>query len=204
MRVSAARYDAVAMTLHWVIAALILFDFGCALSFSQFNPGDVLFVPSAYALHMSTGLAVLVLSILRVLWRLTHRAPRLPEMGVLLRQLARSSHLLLYVFMLAAPVTGWLVLSVRRQVTSVFGLFSWAWPSLPAFATMPYAERHLYHDYLLPLHTRLSYLGMSLVVLHVAAAFYHHLHRRDDVLTRMLPESAPPLRPAHPAPPGRP
>src|SRR5579862_6811840 len=132
MRVASSRYDAVAMTLHWVIAALILFDFGCALSFSQFNPGDALFVPSAYAWHMSTGLAVLGLSILRVLWRLTHRPPPPPPMGVVLRSLARGSHLLLYGFMIAAPASGWVVMSLRHQVTSVFGLFSWAWPTVPA------------------------------------------------------------------------
>jgi cytochrome b561 len=205
MPVASARYDAVAMTLHWVIAALILFDFVCALSFSQFNPGDALFVPSAYALHMSTGLAVLVLSIVRALWRLTHRAPRHPEMGVALRTLARSSHLLLYVFMVAAPATGWLVLSLRHQATSVFGLFSWGWPTVPAVATMAHAERELYQGQLLALHSRLSYLGMSLVVLHFAAAFYHHLYRRDDILRRMLPRTGGALRaPRPPALQGRP
>jgi cytochrome b561 len=108
-------------------------------------------------------------------------------MGVALRGLARTSHFLLYAFMLAAPLTGWFVLSLRRQVTSVFGLFSWAWPTLPAIAAMGRADRQLYQDALLPLHVWLSYLGMGLVVLHVVAALYHHIYRRDDVLRRMLP-----------------
>jgi cytochrome b561 len=182
-----ARYDSVAMTLHWVIALLIVLDFTFAISFSQFNPGDALYLPTAYDLHMSTGACILVLSVARVTWRLTHRRPPLPDMGIALRSLARSSHFLLYVFMVAAPLSGWLVLSLRRQMTSVFGLFRWAWPSLPAVAAMPHADRQLWHDYLLPLHIRLSYLGMCLLVLHVAAALYHHFRRRDDVLTRMLP-----------------
>jgi cytochrome b561 len=186
----ALRYDCVAMTLHWVIAALILLDFALAISFSQFNPGDTLYLPSAYALHMSTGLCVLALSVARLVWRLLHTRPPLPDMGVALRWLARTSHFLLYVFMLAAPLTGWFVLSLRRQLTSVFGLFSWAWPTLPAIAAMTRADRQVYHDYLLPLHIWLSYLGMSLVVVHVVAALYHHLYRRDDVLRRMLPWTA--------------
>lgn len=189
----AARYDSVAMTLHWAIALLIVVDFAFAISFSRFNAGDALYLPSAYDLHMSTGACILALSVARVAWRLTRRRPPLPDMGVVLRWLARGSHFLLYAFMIAAPLSGWFVLSLRRQMTSVFGLFRWAWPTLPAVATMPHAERQVWHDYALPLHTRLSYLGMCLLVLHVAAALYHHFGRHDDVLTRMLPRT-----PAHP------
>jgi cytochrome b561 len=181
------RYDSVAMTFHWMIAFLIVLDFALALSFSQFNPGDTLYLAVAYDLHMSTGACILALSIVRVVWRLTHRRPPLPEMGPVPRCLARSSHFLLYVFMIAAPLSGWLVLSLRHQMTSVFGLFRWNWPTLPTIGTMPHADRQFWHDYALPLHTRLSYLGMCLLVLHVVAALYHHFWRRDDVLMRMLP-----------------
>jgi cytochrome b561 len=181
------RYDAVAMTLHWVIAVLLLLDFALAMSFSQFNPGDALYLRSAYDLHMSFGLCVLLLSVARVAWRLTHQQPPLPDIALMLRILARASHFLLYVFIVVTPLSGWLVLSLRHQVTSVFGLFRWAWPTLPAIVTMARSERQSWHDQLLPLHTRLSYLGMCLVAVHVAAALYHHFGRRDDVLLRMLP-----------------
>jgi cytochrome b561 len=183
------RYDAVAMTLHWVIALLLLLDFALALSFSQFNPGDALYLRSAYDLHMSFGLCVLLLSVARIVWRLTHHHPPLPNMAFGLRALARASHFLLYAFIVGAPATGWLVLSLRHQATSVFGLFRWAWPTFPAIATMARPERQLWHDQALPLHTRLAYLGMCLVAVHVAAALYHHFGRRDDVLLRMLPRA---------------
>ena len=183
------RYDAVAMSLHWVIALLILLDFALAMSFSQFNPGDVLYLPSAYDLHMAVGMCVLTLSVARVIWRLTHRRPPLPDMALPLRWLARASHFLLYVFMIVAPVSGWLVLSLRHKATSVFGLFRWAWPSLPAIAHMARPERVFWHDHLLPLHIYVSYVGMSLVVLHMSAALYHHFGRRDDVLLRMVPRT---------------
>jgi cytochrome b561 len=184
---SLSRYDSVAMTLHWVIALLILLDFALALSFSRFDPGDALYLRCAYDLHMAVGLCILILSVMRVMWRLTHRQPPLPNMASPVRLLARTSHFLLYVFMVAAPASGWLVLSLRRQVTSVFGLFRWAWPSLPAIATMPHPDRVFWHDHLLPLHIRMSYVGMCLVGLHVTAALYHHFGRRDEVLVRMLP-----------------
>jgi cytochrome b561 len=183
------RYDAVAMTLHWMIALLLLLDFALAMSFSRFNPGDAPYRPSAYELHMSVGLGVLLLSVARVAWRLSHRRPPLPDMGVVLRALARASHLLLYVFIVVAPLSGWFVLSLRHQATSVFGLFRWAWPTAPAIAAMARSERQVWHDQLLPLHIRLSYLGMCLVALHVAAALYHHFVRHDDVLLRMLPRA---------------
>jgi cytochrome b561 len=182
------------MTLHWVIALLIMLDFAFALSFSRFDPGDALYLTSAYDLHMATGLCILLLSLVRVAWRLMHRPPPLPAMGNALRRMAHTSHVLLYLFMIGAPLTGWLVLSLRHQATSVFGLFRWAWPSVPAIAHMSHAERQLWHDQFLPLHIRLSYAGMSLVGLHIAAALYHHFVRRDDVLTRMLPRKPDPLR----------
>jgi cytochrome b561 len=181
------RYDSVAMSLHWVIALLILLDFGLAMSFSRFDPGDALYLPSAYDLHMAVGMCVLILSVARVIWRLTNRRPPLADMAMPLRWLARASHFLLYAFMVLAPVSGWLVLSLRHKATSVFGLFHWAWPSIPAIAHMARPERVFWHDQLLPLHIRLSYVGIGLVALHVTAALYHHFGRRDEVLVRMLP-----------------
>lgn len=174
------------MGLHWSIALLILGDFALAQSFARFNPGATLYFSSAYDLHMAVGLCVLLLSMARVAWRLTHRRPPLPEMPILLRALAGVSHALLYVFMLAVPLSGWLVLSLRHQATSVFGLFRWAWP-LPVIATMSHQDRVTLHDALLPAHIWMSYVGMCLVGAHVFAALYHHLARRDDVLRRMLP-----------------
>lgn len=180
------RYTPVAITLHWLIALLILGDFALSQSFSRFNPGDALYFAPAYALHMAVGLCILLLTAVRIAWRMTHRRPALPDMGLLLRLLARAAHLLLYVFMLVAPLSGWLVLSLRHQRTSVFGLFSWAWP-LPVIAAMPRSERVRWHDALLPAHVWISYVGMALVGVHVAAALYHHFGRRDAVLGRMLP-----------------
>ena len=181
------RYDAVAMSLHWAVALFILLDFALAMSFSRFDPGDVLYLPSAYDLHMAVGMCVLILSAARVIWRLTHRRPPLPDMAAPLRWLASASHFLLYAFMVVAPVSGWLVLSLRHKATSVFGLFRWAWPSIPAIAHMARPDRVFWHDQLLPLHIRISYVGIGLVALHVTAALYHHFGRRDEVLIRMLP-----------------
>ncbi len=180
------RYGAVAMTLHWVIALLVVLDFALAMSFRYFNPGDLLYFASAYRMHMSVGMVVLVLSMASVLWRLAHRyPPPPPEMGVFLRVAAKTVHLLLYIFILVVPFTGWLILSMRRSPAVLFG--SLHWPNSDFLAGMSYAARKHYNDLLMPPHTILSYAGMCLVALHVAAALHHHFIRHDDVLRRMLP-----------------
>ena len=190
------RYDTVAIGLHWTIAVLILFDFAPALAFGGYNPGDALFFRAAYSLHMSTGPLIIGATLVRIGWRLAHRLPSPANMGAPLQALARLAHALLYGFMLIVPMSGWLVLSIRRQVTSVFGLFSWAWPSFPAINSIPRPMRQAYHDLLLPLHVELAYAGALLIAVHVAAAIYHHLVRRDDVLRRMLPARAGESEPA--------
>jgi len=180
------RYSSVAMTLHWTIAALMLADFAFALSFSRFDHDDLLYFPSAYSLHMSVGMAVLVMSLLRLLWRLMHRFPPLPRgMGAASRLLAKTTHMLLYFFMIAAPVSGWAVLSVRKKPPVFFGALHW--PNISYLADMSREQRGTIHQVMLPGHIWLSYIAMSFVGLHILAALYHHYYRRDDVLRRMLP-----------------
>lgn len=180
------RYDAVAMTLHWLIAGLISLDFALAISFSHFDPGDALYFSFAYDQHMSIGMFVLAFSLLRLIWRLSHRFPPLPaEMGRALRALARTSHAFLYVFMLGAPLSGWAVLSARLKPPRFLGDIHW--PALPPLAGLPHAQRSAIHDLALPGHIWLSYIGMALVGAHVLAALYHHYFKHDDVLQRMLP-----------------
>jgi len=180
------RYDPVAKTLHWLIAALILLDFALAISFSRFDPGSPLYFSLAYDQHMSVGMMVLVLSVLRLGWRLLHRAPPLPaEMGALLRLLARLSHAALYVFMLGAPLSGWVILSVRKKPPPLAGNLSW--PNLQFLTDLDHPHRTVIHDAFLPGHIWFSYAGMTLVAVHVLAALYHHYFIHDDVMRRMLP-----------------
>lgn len=185
-RCSPARYSSAAKMFHWSIAVLILIDFGFAVSFSRFNPGDLLYFTFAYPMHMSAGLAVLASSAACVVWRLLHKYPPLPRsMNIVMRMLAKTAHALLYVFIIAVPVTGWAILSVRKKPPVLFGRVHW--PNISYLEQMTPDQRRYYHDLFLPTHIQLSYIGMSLVGLHIAAALYHHFFRRDDVLMRMWP-----------------
>jgi len=183
---SPVHYSGAAMLFHWSIAALVLFEFGSALSFRLFNPGELGYVHSAYRLHMSSGMILLVESLSCVVWRLLHAYPLLPrDMSAITRALAKSAHLLLYVFIIAVPLTGWLILSARRcSPAGILGNFHW--PQMALISHLDYSQRVKINDTLIPIHAVLSYAGMCLVALHVLA-LYHHFWRGDDVLTRMLP-----------------
>jgi cytochrome b561 len=180
-------YGAAAKALHWSTAALILLDFACAISFSQFNPGDALYLRSAYAMHMSFGLTALLVGVLFVLRRIRfgyHKAAQ--DIGAPSRALARIVHELLYVFIIVVPVTGWIILSTRNQRASLIGPVNW--PNIGFIAALPREQRRWLYDLCFPGHRLLAYFGMSLVALHFLAALYHHFYRRDEVLKRMLPQ----------------
>jgi cytochrome b561 len=180
------RYSPIAMLFHWSIAALVLVDFALALSFRRFNPGDVWYFRFAYRMHMSTGMVLLALSASCVVWRLLHRYPPLPpNMHASTRALAKTAHVLLYVFIVAVPMTGWAILSARRAPAAMLGKLNW--PNIAYLAHMTHGQRLRFNDLLLPIHAKLSYIGMSLVGLHISAALYHHFWRGDEVLMRMLP-----------------
>lgn len=175
-----------AKSLHWVIAALVLTDFALGISFSHFDPGDVLYFSSAYGLHMSLGMILLVLSACWVIWRLRHPYPRLTQdMSEIWRLSARAVHFLLYVYIIIVPLVGWAILSFRERPAVLLG--SLHWPNIGFLADLARPQRAYYHDIILPAHIMLSYIGIGLVGLHVAAALYHHFLRGGDVLKRMLP-----------------
>jgi cytochrome b561 len=183
---SPLRYSPIAMLFHWSIAALVLVDFALALSFSRFNPGDAWYFRYSYRMHMSMGMAVLALSVLCVVWRLLHKYPPLPpNMHAVTRALAKGAHALLYLFIVAVPVTGWVILSTRKSPAALFGKFNW--PNIAYLAEMTYDERARINDLYLPIHAMLAYIGIGLVGVHTLAALYHHFWRRDEVLMRMLP-----------------
>jgi cytochrome b561 len=185
----------VAKALHWSVALLLLIDFALAISFSQFNPGDALYLPLAYSLHMSFGMPALMVSVLFVIRRVAVGYPRPAEdTAALSTTMARMVHELLYVFMITVPVTGWVILSVRKRPAKLLGSIDW--PNIGFVSGLSREPRARLHDAFLPAHKILAYLGMILVILHFAAALYHHFYCRDGVLKRMLPQFHP-----HPAQP---
>jgi cytochrome b561 len=181
------RYGTVAMSLHWLIAALVLTNLYLGLSFDTYPKGD----PTLFQMvqiHKSIGLSVLVLSIARLIWRLIHPVPPLPAgMSPALKFLAHATHYLLYFLIIAIPLSGWAMVSTSRLglPTSWFGLFDW--PNIGFIANMPLDHKRSLHEPLEAIHMYLAWSAIVLLVIHVAGALWHQFIRRDDVLKRMLP-----------------
>jgi cytochrome b561 len=174
---SQTRYTAVAQTFHWIIAALIITQFTLAWMADDLPLG--LRKLALLARHKSIGMTVLVLAVLRLLWRLFNRPPALPAgMSAPEVLLARATHIAFYVLLFAMPLTGWLMSSAKNYSVSWFSLFTW--PNLIAPNEQAFAWLKSTHD-------TLSWLLLALSILHVLAALKNHFWNKDDVLRRMLP-----------------
>lgn len=157
------RYDPASIWLHWLVAGMVLLQFATGWIWSFFERGSE---PRFYLfrIHLAVGTAILALTVIRVGWRLTHPAPPLPAgMSRLTAVAAKSTHGLLYLAILTQPVLGLLTVTA-------FGKSIGRWPR--------------------DLHVVLSYVIFAIVVLHVSAALWHQVIRRDGLLRRMLPAFA--------------
>lgn len=178
LRNTAERWGVVSKTLHWLIVLLILGQGTVGLLMVEMrNSPDKIQV---YALHKSFGLTILALALLRLSWRLAVGVPR-PVAGTPAWQnrIARSTHALLYVLLLAIPLSGWLFNSAAG-----FPL-QWFWiVNLPALVAQDQALRELAGT----LHEWLFWGLVATASVHAAAALHHHLFLRDATLARMLPQ----------------
>lgn len=171
---SPARYHGAAITLHWLLAALLVFQFALGLRLDEV-PGPLKF--TAFQFHKSIGITILLLSLTRLALRLM--LPRPAELGEGLQQLAgRVTHWAFYGVMLLVPLSGWIIVSTAKVKvpTVLFGVVPWPHLPLPA----------LFNDPAALAHTVLAWALPALIVLHVAAVIYH-LRQRDTVPGRMFP-----------------
>lgn len=180
------KYDGVAMLLHWVTAILMIFMifFGEDLMGEAEDGGEAgeaiagTFLPS---LHVSIGATILLLTVLRIVWRLMNPPPALPAAMLPWEvTLTKVVHGLFYLLMLGLPITGmmsfghWLTENSAMNGVAIYGSFGV--PQLPNFG-LPSGL----------LHNVGSKLGMALVILHVLAALKHQFVNRDGLLARMSP-----------------
>ncbi len=178
-----SRYDAVAMTLHWLIAAAVIANLILILSADE-QPG-----PDRMAVlwwHKSIGLSVLVLSVGRLVWRWLHPVPPPPPGTPKLQRIAGTAlHHLFYLLIIVIPLAGWMMMSASGRPISFFGLFDW--PGFPGLGGMTRETGHAYHEAFESVHVVLGWSLVGLIPLHIAAGLYHHLLLKDNVLLRMLP-----------------
>lgn len=175
------RFTGFAIALHWLLAlALVgIFSVGVYMADLPFSPQRL----KLYNWHKWAGVTILILSVVRLAWRLTHKPPPLPKavtMGMPSWQLQayHATHVLMYALFFIVPLVGWAYSSAAGFPIVLFGVLP-----LPDFvpASKPLAEL------IKPWHQITAYSLATLVVLHVAAAIKHHFIDKDGLLLRMMP-----------------
>lgn len=170
-------YGAVAVALHWLLAALIFFAFSMGLYMV-----DLPFSPLRLRLfnwHKWLGIAVLALSAARLLWRWAAPAPALPDMPAWQRSVYRGTHVAFYGLFFVVPLLGWVY-------TSAVGV-PVVWLGVVPLPDLVAVDKPFGDEVLKPLHEASAWLLAVLVVLHVGAALKHQLVERDHLLARMWP-----------------
>lgn len=176
-----ARYDSVSILLHWSVGISIIVVAAIELLRGEIFPKGSYFREALKALHDPAGTVVFALVLLRLFWRSAHSPPAMPEsMRNWEKVAAKLTHYALYAMMVAIPITG-IAYTLARGRSIDFGLFQIVYP----------LDQFIGKDATRTLKNAHEFLGQAVLVLaflHAAAALWHHYIRKDDVLTRMLPE----------------
>jgi cytochrome b561 len=169
-------YTRTAIALHWLVAVLILgaFALGLYMVELELSPTKL----KLYSWHKWLGVTIWMIAVVRLVWRLTHRPPPLPALPTWQRIAASTTHVLLYVLVLAIPISGWLFSSASGFPVVYFGVLP-----LPDLVGKDKELAKLLQS----VHATLNYTLMAIIVVHAAAAIKHHFVDRDVVFHRMLP-----------------
>ena len=170
------QYGTVAKMFHWLIVALLLMQYPIGWLMPDIHRGQT--PGSGMTFHISFGITILILILLRFVWRLTH--PVAPESSLPTWQRLSSEvvHWMLYVFVLATTVSGWLFASFRGWSVSFFYLFP-----MPMLSSDNAAAGKAIDG----LHQAAEWALLVLIGVHVAAALAHVFLYRDRIMQRMLP-----------------
>lgn len=175
----------VAIVLHWAIAVSIVLNLYLGWKMNRL-PLMEKFV--TFQLHKSVGITILVLSLIRLAWRLAHRPPPYPlSMSRTERILAGSTHWIFYILMVATPLAGWIVVSASALNLPTLLFQRIPFPHIAWVHDLPIATRRTVENNVGELHIWLAYSFAALIVLHILAAMKHRFLQRDGVLSRMIP-----------------
>ncbi len=170
------RWGGIAQFFHWTMALGILGTGILGLVMTGMERGMA--KVNTFAIHKSVGLTVLALFLLRLAWRFFDRRPADEAMPRWQRIAAHAVHGLLYLFMLALPLSGWLYNSARGYPLQWFKQFN-----LPALVD----KNESLGDFAITAHEALFWILLAVLAAHVGGALMHHLFERDNTLLRMLP-----------------
>jgi cytochrome b561 len=169
-------WGSLSKALHWLIVLLIINQWWIAQRAEDLKGLAKL---ETLTLHKSLGMTILMLAVLRLVWRLMNPTPDLTaETKPWERTLAKISHVLLYALIFAVPLSGWMMSSARNFPVSWFKLFQFPDLVAPADQTFRFMQ---------DAHFLLFGALVCVALLHIAGALKHHFFDKNDVLKRMLP-----------------
>jgi len=171
------HYTKLAKLFHWLTAAAVIgmLALGWYMTSLELSP----FMLNLYSWHKWIGICILLMTVLRLIWRFSHPAPPLPDnMPAVLRLGAHLAHVLLYGLLIGLPLAGWIHSSAAG--------FPVVWFSVVPLPNLVGPSKQV-SDVFSWLHWAGGLLLVALLVAHVGAAIWHHMVKRDDILVRMLP-----------------
>lgn len=173
-----SRYTSKARWFHWAMALLIVLAYALILSRTQFAHGSDLRV-FVVQTHFWTGIVILLMAFFRVAERRRHPPPDIlaPLEGALQR-VATLSHYALYAFLFIQPVLGLLTVMVEKGALPV--------PLTTLQIPWPFQTSDRVAEYFEDLHKTLGSIFYYVIGLHVVAALWHHVVRKDNTLKRMI------------------
>ena len=173
-------YTGMARLFHWLVAVLLVIQVSLALLLPAVLPASA--EDGLNAWHFAVGSTILLVMVLRLAWRLTHKPPPPPvDLPIPLQLISRATHWAFYLILLVLPVLGWTAASAYGVTVRLFGLIP-----LPALVApdKPFAEA------VGQVHGAVAFTLLALIAVHIAGALYHALVKRDQVIYRMLPRKA--------------
>lgn len=190
MAATRTRYTTVAIVIHWLIAAAIIFQIILGWRAGDGPKGQTTF--ALYQLHKSIGITILLLSLFRLAWKLTHKSPPPPVGQPNWERIA--SHVVhwgFYGIMIGLPLTGWIIVSTSRTniPTLLFGAIPW--PHLPLLPDLAAGAKGVWHEIGEIGHGVLVKTTYLLLLLHLGAVAKHQILDKDEVLGHMAPGARP-------------
>lgn len=178
-RNTAGRYGAVAQGFHWVVALCVIGLLGLGLYMDSLDPSPSAF--KLYALHKSVGIVVLLLAVLRLVWKLSNPHPQaLPTHAAWERFLARLTHVFLYFAIIGMPLSGWVMSSAKNYPVNLFWIEGLTLPNIVGPSERVAEMASTFHELT-------AFALIAAIVLHFAGALKHHVIDRDATLRRMIP-----------------
>src|SRR3989344_3679614 len=176
MSTGAPRYTKVAIWLHWAIGLAVIANIGLAM-LTEDMPRET--HRAAMSIHKALGIAILGLTVLRILWRLGHKPPPLPAATpAWQRPVSKLVPFLFYALLILLPLSGWVWMSAADRLIDFFGLFT-----VPSIASPSKSLADTLHER----HEVLGLAMLGLAAIHVLAALKHQFVDRTGLIGRMNP-----------------